>query len=189
MLQTVCPFQWWEQTVKDNAELKVVADLARLMLAHPRTSSLSEFIFSYGGSQTSGKRSMLSSKRLHARQIIKFNHKLVKDNDWEELPKVVSSVREWSKKGYGRWQTKEETDAYLIREVTCASCTNVQLTRMKCTAAYAGVVCCDSQNCVQDIRKIVEGAYFYACKNCDQFDICRGCYDNIKDNISITSND
>jgi hypothetical protein len=173
----ICPYQWWKATVDRHPDLRCIADLARMLLAHPRTSSVSEFIFSYGGAETNGKRSSLSAERLNARELIKFNHRLINAGNWDLIAEKQGELRKWAIKGFGLKKNLSVNKTYLKVAVTCAYCINTSLDKTKCTSRYAGAVSCDNfPNCERDTRDIPENEFFYACKSCDEYDLCIACY-------------
>lgn len=154
-----------------------MADLARVLLAHPRTSSMSEFVFSYGGVETSGRRSQLSADRLNAREIIKFNHGLVKQEEWDKISEQLPKLREFAKTDYGLRRDLHFERNYLRVSVTCAFCLNSELKKEKVTTALASRLRCDNYpECKRNSREIPEVSFFYGCTNCDKYDICEECF-------------
>ena len=66
--------------------------LACVLLVHPITSTFSERISSYGGEQSSGKRSSKSVKRLNARELCKFNFSLVPEEEWYNVTARMEEI-------------------------------------------------------------------------------------------------
>ena len=100
----------------------------------------SERIFSYGGEQSSGKRSSISVKRLNARELCKFNFSRVPEEEWYHVTVRMEEILK-SNTDFGYNAEEVIVDNVLKKSgQRCPHCICIELTKMKNTSRTAGVV-------------------------------------------------
>ena len=159
MLKGRCPFEWWMKHTRLIPTLKPLAVIACSLLSLPGNSSFSEFIFSYGGEQTSQKKSRLSVKRLNAKALVKFNCKVLGKTDenirarFVKLPQEIDAILErQDKEPFGmvycdtegeRGDTEEVQNALVQTRTGCIYCVNTALVEnelLTCTQGWFTVI-------------------------------------------------
>lgn len=80
---------WWTRHREQFPHLYM---LALRILAAPRTSVFQEFVFSYTGHDTEGKRCNMKQKRLNIRQFIRFNYLALEDHELMGTPSDIALI-------------------------------------------------------------------------------------------------
>jgi hypothetical protein len=175
LIKSEDPFEWWSTKVKERQSFKNLARLACMLLSHPLSSAWSETIFSYAGTQCSGKRSRLKVERLNCKQLIKSNCSLLSELDWQLLPERIQEIEKQKDDKFGILEA-EELNNVLLQERSCPHCTNSVLEGLKNTSRTQGVVKCDHEECQLHQNLITADAYYYGCKTCNEWDLCMQCF-------------
>jgi len=191
------PFSWWEKTVESYPSMEPLRKAAMIALTFQLASAFSESQFSFAERITSGVRASTGVKTLNIYQFVRFNSEVIKEELYKSFEEIHENASDYAKlideknENFLKYVNEEE-DSEIFSEVEsissistiksltrqCPICNDTTLKRMERTELDKSLnITCDEEDCKRKGEPLSNCDEFYACIACDEYDICKLCYD------------
>jgi|GEM_PF-2450579 len=190
------PFEWWKKAVASYPSLEPLRKAAMIALTFQLASAFSESQFSFAERITCGVRASIGEKTLNVNQFVRFNTEVIKKELYDSFEGIHENALHYSRlieeknNNFMRYVHEDKSEIFNeedsvasestieVFERQCPICNDTTLEKMERQSLDDSlVITCDVEGCERQNEPLTNTDTFYACTVCDEYDICKLCYD------------